>query len=331
MKKILSLIPCALLLLLGCFAGGLLPPPTAHAQLSPNWPPVGTKWVYNNYATERLPEKPNIIYTTHVENECVSDTTINDTSYRLVKSYIRFSKSRKLNEVYEPFFLRADSHRVYMRSYSSGTKEAIIQDYSLKDGDTLLIPQEVFYLRSDPPRYIYGKIIKKPDTVINGITRRRYYLDRLKGFTQFNYHFNFIEGIGPLETANAINVILDRLYYSRNIRCCIEPGKHTVHFRSDTNCLALDSTKRVSRSDDLARLGLELYPNPAIDYLTIKGLSSKNDYHFALVSTTGRIIALPKPQDERMELPDLPEGIYLLQIKNPEGALRYSTKIVIQN
>lgn len=78
---------------------------------------------------------------------------------------------------------------------------------------------------------------------------------------------------------------------------------------------------------------VQMYPNPATDYLTIKLQSPHaSSVKLALHSVIGNILNVEKEQvddyEVRIRVKDLPAGYYFLSIKEEESALKATYKFL---
>ncbi len=88
----------------------------------------------------------------------------------------------------------------------------------------------------------------------------------------------------------------------------------------------------ISFSDDLSSK-IELYPNPATEYLTIEIQNSKLDKPFILLhNIIGNAIQIEveKVSEDkfRIEVKDLPNGYYLVSIKDPGTKFNKTYKFI---
>ncbi|MEL7219999.1 MAG: T9SS type A sorting domain-containing protein [Bacteroidota bacterium] len=95
---------------------------------------------------------------------------------------------------------------------------------------------------------------------------------------------------------------------------CVEPATlQTIGFFNQFADWLVDT------DDLIAELPIRVYPNPAQDWLQLEGLQT--DAQLKLYNHQGKLV-LQKAvsvNDNRLNLPDLPAGVYLLQIRNGNG------------
>ncbi len=73
---------------------------------------------------------------------------------------------------------------------------------------------------------------------------------------------------------------------------------------------------------------LSVYPNPAQDYIYIKGWSDK-PYTICLLDISGRTVVQPMLVKDKLDLPELPAGMYFVHVIDDKGINRVK-KILIQ-
>lgn len=71
-----------------------------------------------------------------------------------------------------------------------------------------------------------------------------------------------------------------------------------------------------------------VYPNPANNYLNFE--SDKNDFEITLTDISGRIVLQQKQTSKTIQLNDVSEGVYILQIHTPENGQTFVEKIMIR-
>ncbi len=107
-------------------------------------------------------------------------------------------------------------------------------------------------------------------------------------------------------------------------------GDEEVVYGAVSNFLALNEniTTTVSVDDIPAddKSGIEVYPNPATDYITIKSDDNKKG-EILISDITGKIIiSIPVSKDESIDISFLKNGIYLVGIQTDKGY--FTTKFV---
>jgi len=80
----------------------------------------------------------------------------------------------------------------------------------------------------------------------------------------------------------------------------------------NSQCESALSVKELTKSQDL-----NIYPNPASDFIYIKNLKDAENYK--ILDMSGRIVAQGKLDDNEIDIKNLQEGNYILQIKSKES------------
>ena len=98
-------------------------------------------------------------------------------------------------------------------------------------------------------------------------------------------------------------------------------------FASD---MALDDMGMINTnpnsSSNIAQESVQLYPNPASEFVQISGVNEKDVYQ--IVDVTGKLIQIGKIYSKQIDIKMLPNGIYFLDIQTINGSFR--KKLMIQ-
>jgi len=71
---------------------------------------------------------------------------------------------------------------------------------------------------------------------------------------------------------------------------------------------------------------LRVYPNPATDVLYLEGISDQ--YHLSIFDATGRLVWSHQSSKGTVNLTDFAKGVYIVQLKTPEGMLVSTTRFI---
>ncbi|WP_417238057.1 T9SS type A sorting domain-containing protein [Bizionia sp.] len=112
-------------------------------------------------------------------------------------------------------------------------------------------------------------------------------------------------------------------------------GDHYLHIRVqnadgswslyDRKLFEIDGTLGIS-SETLSEI--KIYPNPATDYVHIKTPNSIQIKSTVLIDMNGKVVKQIQSHLEKIEISNLPQGIYLLQITTETGSI---SKRIIKN
>ena len=83
----------------------------------------------------------------------------------------------------------------------------------------------------------------------------------------------------------------------------------------------------------ISTINAKIYPNPAHDFINIKLESLPQNLEFNLISLNGQIIKHGdiNETDQRIDIPNLTNGLYILTLKSNSLKLIKSYKFTIQN
>ncbi|MGC4035014.1 MAG: T9SS type A sorting domain-containing protein [Chitinophagaceae bacterium] len=85
-------------------------------------------------------------------------------------------------------------------------------------------------------------------------------------------------------------------------------------------------------ADDLRDRTIDVYPNPASNYFVVYNYSSEAGRNIELYDITGRILRKETAINvtTKIDVSNLPGGIYILKINNAKGKSIRQEKIVVQ-
>ncbi len=111
-----------------------------------------------------------------------------------------------------------------------------------------------------------------------------------------------------------------------------ESGNYSLEISNSSGCTANSEELEVvisSTAETLADIGISVFPNPASDLLHISSQAGSN-FRATLYDSRGialQSLELPAGGTQDFELSSLPEGLYLLQIR--DGEKQYSQRLII--
>ena len=98
-------------------------------------------------------------------------------------------------------------------------------------------------------------------------------------------------------------------------------------------CVANDLLIETASIDEVSKLNLIVYPNPANDFITIKGLSNSEELRIKLISSIGKVIKQDSSKIVQgmsvVDLRELNNGVYFIEFI-VDGSLYGVEKITVQ-
>jgi len=222
--------------------------------------------------------------------------------------------------------IRDEGDKVYLKPTNSSmsfyrftdtANEFVYFDYSLHVGDTLTMPMvEIF-----SPQTQSKHVVKTIDSIlINNIWHKVFSMEIVQGI---NGSYVFTEGLGTVQGPMIVRYAVE---YQAQLVCFKNNGviPLAIYNQCDTN-----STTSINPVSD-AR-AFQVYPNPAIDVVTLNYLGSeKAPFTVTITDMLGNINQTKSFQtSQKLYLNGLNAGIYIIQVKK-ENEVVWRDKIVVR-
>lgn len=277
------------------------------------WAPIGAKW--SNEMDDWWDYR--FSYETFTS---VKDTLILNKQCRKIEVYTCFHDSLKhkttIGKGY--FFTYTENDKVY---YSYKDTFLLLYDFSLKAGDTLVIPKLYPYWFRDS--LITKYLIDTIDYVnISGKMLQRQKLhfleDSVNKWDDDNYIDGYIiEKIGCEKYMFGFPKVMIDEYGPPHLKCYSD-GEISYKYRYSANCDGFDGI-----SESLPTEELNLFPNPAYDELFLN-YSGNKPYNIEIINSLGIIMLEQNNQllDRfSINIQNYPKGIYYLILYNDKTRL----------
>lgn len=154
-----------------------------------------------------------------------------------------------------------------------------------------------------------------------------YYFKGTSGNTGTYTFNNFTPGFSvELKDADFLANVSELEYdkqYTLYIRALNDNGKYSSY-----STLQFTLKKLGTNIQGLQSSGLTIYPNPATDYIYLKGGESASNLEFFIYNQQGQSLANGAAEGNRIPVQDLPAGNYILVIK--KGTTLYKGEVFIK-
>ena len=287
MQKALSVLICSLLLSLQGQSQTVGPIPNPEA----NW--LIYRIVWGNF---------HVIHPIGV----VGDTLIDNQSYhRLMQS---------VDTLWTPVdanyhgALRVEDEKWFYRK-AGGTEDALICDFGLSLGDTVVIDHEW----SEGEASLRVELI---DTLItNGVSRKRLHLNLVDYWgSSSSFHEIWIEGIG---STHGLYFSGYHYYDAGYLLSCYHEGD-TLHYLSQTSleysgeCYVTTSVENIEQAD------FRLYPNPSDGLFTVEIGDWSGNSSLEVLNMLGETVAQRSTlgAQEQIDVSHLTPGVYMVRVRN---------------
>ena len=246
-------------------------------------------------------------YYTHVF-EIKGDTLINGISYQAITDHY-----------YAPNYLRRDiANRIWLWYNNADIK---IYDFGAMAGDSITGLSQYGFGTAD-----IGCRVDSADTVNwNGI-KKRMYVSCSNNMVQ--YQDVWIDGVGSVNNhsiwGGSDMSMVDGPEYS--LLCYFEAGQLQYHDSYYDTCIYNSSTS----VDELSGEELRIYPNPAIDYVTMHLPAAVAGEKLQVVNVNGEVIKVVESVSPVMyfSVKDMPAGVYFVQLIAGDK-LKATSKLVV--
>lgn len=277
--------------------------------------PVGAEWYYSQVVSYHPPQA------NYVKHVSVKDSAINDKPVKVIQK-TKFTREDTVDLGFE--YLHQNGDTVF---YWKNAEFRELYNFSLAKGDSMLVYSDQFNFCTDSP---FGWIgIDSTFTVsINPIALKAYYSSHKKGsFWGFDGN-PIIERIGSTSylLPKDVACIADDPGIGP-LRCYSDPEIGT-HYFGTTTCDTITTFPVHAGQLNTKRI-FSFYPNPVTDYLTIDS-SREGTFSIEIYNNTGEIVRKQEfSPGARINLSDLPEGLYLVVTKNKNKEPYYGKIIKI--
>lgn len=285
------------------------------AQAQSEWAPIGAKWSYQLY------NMWNYIFT-FTTFTSLKDTLVSNKIYKKIEinALVNDSTNHKKTSSKDYLLMYGENGKVY---YSYKDTFLLLYDFSLKAGDTLVIPKlysdgfkdslkTKYVIESVSNINISGKILKKQEIrlildSVNGSDPHHYFCSRY----QSGY---IIENIGSEYYMFGENFMLEEIFSKLK---CYNDSELSYKISPGSNCDAFDGIVETNTFTVL-----NLYPNPTFDHLTIDCKSSSKEIDFEIINYFGQTILKSTFLHRTViDLSNFSKGLYFLKLKAGDSFL----------
>lgn len=251
-------------------------------------------------------------YSVHVENPqnvaykirygMIGDTTIGNRQYSKIYKLIN-DTCLNINNAEYFGAIREEAKQVFAIIEYFGETEILMYDFSMAEGDTIYSNAPEGYM-SQPT------VISEIDNIVlfDGTTRKRFRIN--ESTDEF-----WIEGIGSQGGLFTPVIAQITNYYEPHLSC-FKQNELTTYLSnfSCNKCFCMLETSITDLHGSTNKI--QLYPNPATDYLNIDFELQNGMPVINLFNANGRLInsQISNTFPIRMNIGNLPDGIYLIQI-----------------
>lgn len=112
------------------------------------------------------------------------------------------------------------------------------------------------------------------------------------------------------------------------------PGVYTVQLITSSQEGCQDTTSQLITVDISSSIGdahqeeLNIYPNPAQNYIYVGGLSQSEEAIYTIISLEGKIVTAGESENSRINLPTIQSGLYFVRLKTSN--LNVTKKVLIK-
>jgi len=245
------------------------------------------------------------LYDYTIINKLIGDSIINGKHYQILQE----RNATSALDTWSPTYLyreEIDSQKVYILSDFSGElSEELIFDFSLNKGDSIIIGWHTIII--DSIRYVdfAGKLRKIQYT----------HCKTPDGEGLIFSGFKLIEGVGTLNGLyDQYECLHDRMgNCPRDFLICYSENGETL-FQDGDSCYVYKNYTGIEEKESGHEL--KIYPNPAIDQITIQTSNSIRKAYIRLYSIDGRLIVSKDLYNEKetISIRSLSNGIYFVSI-----------------
>jgi hypothetical protein len=192
-----------------------------------------------------------------------------------------------------------DERRVYLYDSSEDGMEGLIYDFSLNSGDTL---------RYDYPWWGVQNMVVTVDTIqlVNGDYRKIFY----------TYADPYVEGLGGTYQGLQFPLLGNLSGGAYVAGCFSEYGEVLWGAPASSSCGLYLST-----ADELLNYEVSIFPNPAMDILTIDLPIENEHFSISIIDLEGRELSSQSTigSQHEIDISSFPNGIYLLEVRTEKG------------
>ena len=274
------------LLLLLAFSGGL------HAQTY--HPLVETGKLWSTYHFNLPPSPPSSDYV-----KFDGDTVFGAITYK--KVFI----TENANQTQWTYYgaIREDNQRkVFLQRAYTLNNERLLYDFNLIPGDSLLLMMNPNYYFLDSTGTV---------TIETGEQRKTYMLH----CTIYPCTENWIEGIGSITFGVMNSGFCGAVGDDPNMLCAWENDSLKYHWPDYPECFVLTGINDLSQDSK----SIKIYPNPAIDKITITGLiATREEINVSVFTINGEALMIQKVRNAEqldIDVSRLAKGLYIVKIQ----------------
>lgn len=246
-------------------------------------------------------------YYTHVF-KTDGDTLINGKNYQRISS-----------AYYQPNFLRRDSANRIFLNYNNG--DIMIYNFGAVAGDSITGLGQYGFGNAD-----IGCKVDSVDTVNWNGVKKRMYVNCTSNLGQ--YQDVWVDGVGSLNNhsiwGGADIIVVDGPEYS--LLCYFEDGQLQYHDNLYDTCMYQSPTAVLPVEEQQ----LSFYPNPAADVVALTLADNIPGAMLEVLNACGELVRTQPVETSKSYLPvyNLPDGMYYLLLKKPDGS-KASGKLVV--
>lgn len=245
------------------------------------------------------------------------DSLVNNLSYKKLFSRGQFTVSSNIETCFQngsfnylEALIRQEGEKIY--TWDSETQlDKLMYDFTLSIGDTI------------PPGFTsfengyYNEIFPLDEgpfivTNIDSIYLYDNYYKRFYFSSQLFEEAYYIEGIG--HTLGFVWPFWQANFGAELIDYRILGDFSLYHFQGNETC---DFSVSINENEEI-KFNFEIYPNPVVDKLQLKGIENGSLKSISIYSISGKLITNLSPQ-EIIDVSTLTSGMYLLEIESVDG------------
>ncbi len=292
-----------------------------NSYILQNFPMENAVWTEQNGMYEGNPPQTwTSLYVTE------TDTLLNNKSYTNIYEYyldpVSFDTVRQLYASVRQDTLQKKVHII--RHYLNEVNERLLLDFNVEEGDTVVLGAYYWNLNPQYTDSIFIVDSIKPTSLYNGEPSRIHYLSNHN--TMFPASLELIEGMGSLRHPfGPVNELVTNNRSSGSELCCAEyllcltvDGRKLYQINDSVSCGELTVWTSIHNNDPIPTI--EIFPNPAVDFLNIRLPSNTiSDYVVTIFNNQGKKVdfeIINKSHKQiLMNIEGFNSGIYHLVIK----------------
>ncbi|RLD47815.1 MAG: hypothetical protein DRI94_13455 [Bacteroidetes bacterium] len=253
----------------------------------------------------------------------IGDTLINDTLYS--KLYV-LENDTNLNIINGSYVgaIRENNKHVYYKDISFPTKDILLYDFSLQQGDTMYYDYYGFLGNIEPYINSHFNVVANIDSIlINNKYRKRF---------NFENSDIWIEGIGSIFGQGLIHPIAQYPLNGDVVTvACIKHNDTILHLGNPLcdKCFCSLNIRGIENN----KVRLYVFPNPVTSVFNIRfDYIEREVYNLSIIDCVGKKVFSKiniKKGNISINKENLNSGLYFIILKNDKGRV-YSEKIIIE-